>query len=184
MNWHTYFIYDHVTGNLIWKRRPLEHFAYEQAMLMWNTRYSGKVAGSVGSVNEYGHRTVSVDRKRVLIHRVIWEMHNSPIPEKMKVDHIDGNATNNRIENLRLATNSENSMNSRMKKNNTSGYKGVSYRKDSGKWRASIRKGDRQITIGDFKTPKEAHYAYVEAAKTLHGAVSYTHLTLPTKRIV
>jgi len=169
MNWNDYFTYDAETGNLIWRERPLAHFAYEQAMLMWNTRYSGTVAGAKGSVSPYGHRCVAVNTRRYLLHRVIWEMHNGPIPDKMKIDHINGDATNNRIENLRLATNAQNSMNSRTPTNNTSGYKGVSFHKGSQKWRASIRVGYMQKSIGGFGDPKSAHEAYRKMAIELHG---------------
>lgn len=83
-------------------------------------------------------------------------------------DHIDGDGLNNRRSNLRAATRSENNRNSRMQKNNRSGRKGVS-RARSGKWIARIAVDGRQIYLGRFQTMDDAHYAYCEASRKLHG---------------
>ena len=168
MDWHKYFTYDASRGELIWKPRPLDEFKRRQAFLTWNTRYANTRAGSNSPCNEWGHRTVAVNTRRFLLHRIIWEMHHGPIPHKMQVDHRDGDATNNRIGNLRLATNAQNSMNSRAQSNNTSGFKGVSFHKASGRWRADIRE-TTQRWLGLFDTPEEAHEAYKKAAMELHG---------------
>jgi hypothetical protein len=99
-----------------------------------------------------------------LLHRVIMDA-----PPNMQVDHIDGDGLNNRRSNLRLATVAENHRNLRKPSNNTSGYKGVSWRKDRSKWRAAIRVDGRLITLGTFDCPQRAHVAYCEASARLHG---------------
>lgn len=87
----------------------------------------------------------------------------------LQIDHIDGDGLNNRRGNLRLATHSQNMQNRPLFKNNKSGFKGVSYRKDSKCWRAEIlSKGDRHI-LGKFNCPTAAHFAYVKASRELHG---------------
>lgn len=168
MNWSKYFTYDASRGELIWKPRPLADFKRRQAFLTWNIRYANTRAGSNSPCNKFGHRTVGVNGRRFLLHRIIWEMHYGPIPHKMQVDHRDGDATNNKIGNLRLATNAQNSMNSRAQSNNTSSFKGVSFHKASGRWRADISETTRRW-LGLFDTPEEAHEAYKKAALELHG---------------
>ena len=83
-------------------------------------------------------------------------------------DHRDGDGLNNRRLNLREASRAANSRNSRMQKNNLSGFKGVSPTK-SDKWRARIAVDGSQISLGVFDSPEAAHRAYCEASKRLHG---------------
>jgi HNH endonuclease/AP2 domain len=85
------------------------------------------------------------------------------------IDHRDGDSTNNRWSNLRRATLSQNSANSRRPRNNTSGYKGVMLCRESGRWLARISKDGRKIYLGMFATPEAAHDAYVAAARKLFG---------------
>jgi hypothetical protein len=85
------------------------------------------------------------------------------------VDHKNGNSLDNRIDNLRLATFSENQGNSRKQKNNKSGFKGVSFVRAVQKWEARIHVRGRQIRIGRFLSPEEAHAAYCAEAKKQFG---------------
>jgi hypothetical protein len=100
----------------------------------------------------------------VRMHRVLMGVNDS----KVHVDHINGNGLDNRKINLRLATNQENLFNSRKPRNNSSGYKGVSWSKSMNKWMASIQMSKR-LYLGAFDCPKEAYEAYCKAAKELHG---------------
>ena len=88
---------------------------------------------------------------------------------KPTIDHRDGDATNNRWNNLRRATRSQNSANRRRPVHNTSGYKGARLCRKSGKWRATIGRNRRTIHLGMFATPQEAHAAYLKAARKLFG---------------
>ena len=85
------------------------------------------------------------------------------------VDHIDGDGLNNRRNNLRLATNAQNQFNQRMRSDNKSGYRGVSFRKSDGTWTAQIKANGRRHYLGIYKTPEEAHAAYCKASAELHG---------------
>jgi hypothetical protein len=96
-------------------------------------------------------------------HRVIWEMHYGPIPDGMHVDHENGDKADNRIGNLRLATRSQNKANEKLRKDNKSGFKGV-YRRENGKFRASISVNGKIKKLGNFDTAEEAHLAYCRAA--------------------
>lgn len=97
-------------------------------------------------------------------------MFNGALPEI--IDHIDGNSLNNRIENLRAATQSQNLCNRGKPKSNTSGYKGVYFDKTKNKWRAEIQKHGEVHRLGYFNAAEEAGAAYNTAAKELHGEFS------------
>lgn len=85
------------------------------------------------------------------------------------LDHIDGNRANNKLSNLREATQSQNCANAKLRSNNTSGFKGVYYHPKTGKWKSQIKKDGVSRHLGLFPTPEEAHKAYVKAAKELFG---------------
>lgn len=99
-----------------------------------------------------------------LMHRLIIGARSGQI-----VDHINGDPLDNRKSNLRLCSQGENVMNQRRRTNNTSGFKGVSFSKDRRKWVANIQSCGRFKFLGYYATPEDAHAAYVEAAKRLHG---------------
>ncbi len=103
----------------------------------------------------------------VFLHSVIC-----PAPPGMLTDHRDGDGLNNRRDNLRVASKTQNGRNSRMKSRNTSGFKGVHLHKQSGKWRARISTGTRHVCLGLHETPEAAHAAYVKASAELHGEFS------------
>jgi len=95
------------------------------------------------------------------MHRVIMDA-----PKGFEVDHINNNRLDNRKENLRICTSSQNKMNTKYK--NKAGYRGVSIN-CSGKYRALIRFDGKNIHLGVFITAKEAAIAYNEAAVKYHG---------------
>lgn len=116
----------------------------------------------------YASRHNQNDPKRRLIamHRLILGLASN---DPRKGDHIEsGKTLDNRRSNLRIANNSENGRNARLKITNTSGYKGVHYRKDLGQWAARICIHRKRIHLGHFSTPQEAAIAYRKAAMALH----------------
>ena len=94
-------------------------------------------------------------------------MHGS-FPEDM-IDHINGSKGDNRIENLRQATRSQNLANQKINSVNTSGLKGVSWRKDRNKWHTQIRVSGKLKHLGYYIDKHEAHVAYCKAADKYHG---------------
>lgn len=89
------------------------------------------------------------------------------------VDHIDGNTFNNRKSNLRVATHQQNTFNCGVRGDSKSGFKGVTYHKATGRWRARIGVNYQQINLGEFDTPEEAALAYNEAAQKYHGEFAF-----------
>lgn len=98
----------------------------------------------------------------ILMHRELLQP-----PLGYHCDHIDGNGLDNRRANLRLATPSQNAQNSRAKKKNSTGFRGV-YREGE-RFVAQIRANRVTVRLGRFKTAESAHAAYCEAARRLHG---------------
>lgn len=88
------------------------------------------------------------------------------------VDHIDQNPLNNRRHNLRIATQSQNGQNRGKSKQNTSGYKGVSWSGVMKKWHARIMVNGQLHLLGYFDTPEAASQAYQDAAHKYHGEFS------------
>lgn len=102
----------------------------------------------------------------VRMHRVVTGV---PVGDERCVDHINGDKLDNRRCNLRVCSKAENNRNRRISRNNTSGYKGVSWHKDNQRWQAQIRAGGKVIPLGMFETAEAASDAYKAAATRLHG---------------
>lgn len=119
-----------------------------------NTFYA--LRNSLNDVNKKKHK--------IYMHRLIMN------PSKdMFIDHIDNDGLNNTRKNLRICTKSENNMNSGKQKNNTSGFKGVSWNKPKKKWIAQISINGVTTHLGYFDTAEEAYKAYCEACIKHHG---------------
>ena len=99
---------------------------------------------------------------------VSLHMHILPPTPGYVVDHVNGNSLDNRRANLRYATNQQNLANAPVRKDNTTGFKGVS-RLPSGRYRATIRKDKKLHLLGIFDTPEAANAAYYAAAERLYG---------------
>jgi hypothetical protein len=84
------------------------------------------------------------------------------------IDHIDRNPSNNKFNNLRAVTRSQNQHNRIKQRNNTSGYKGVVFFKRAKRWRAAIFVNSKPIYLGYYDTPEQASAAYQEAASKYH----------------
>lgn len=105
-----------------------------------------------------------------MLHRIAWYMATGIDPIDFELDHANGDKTDNRISNLRRATRADNNRNQPKQKNNTSGYKGVSWNKTYSKWVAYIGVDWKRQHLGYFDTLEDAHTAYKEAANRLHGS--------------
>lgn len=146
-----------------------EHFEYDDGILYWKkpTNRTIKAGSRAGTYRRNGYFMVWCRRKIHLVHRLIWMIHNGDIPAGMLVDHKNQNTSDNRIENLRLCTKSQNAMNQR-KTRGTSRFKGVVKNKN-GTFTAYIRCNGKGMNLGTFKTEEDAGKAYRDAAQQLFG---------------
>lgn len=139
-------------------------------LFFWNAhKEGGAKAGDVaGWIDSHGYRHIHVNGKTYYAHRLAW-LYIKGVWPKDRIDHKNRVKHDNRFDNLREATQSQNAANSTKQKNNTSGYKGVSFRKDTPKYVAQIESNGKHKNLGSFDCPKEAYAAYCQAAKELHG---------------
>lgn len=154
----------------------LFHYNPETGVLTWKVdRIGGTKAGQrAGCKNTIGYRTVNVDGRRMYEHRVIWQMVTG-LPPSRQIDHRNGVRDDNRLANLREATNAENNRNTGVKSHNTSGHVGVSWAKREGKWRAYITVNGRQIGLGYFNEIEAAIAARLAAQKKYFCEFSFEH---------
>lgn len=102
--------------------------------------------------------------RHVYLHRFLMQS-----PKNKKVSFNNGNSLDCRRENLSILTNSERQLKSRLGKNNSTGYRGVSFNKAAGKYKAYIKKDKKLLYLGLFETAEEAAQTYNEKAKRLFG---------------
>ena len=146
-----------------------EIFDYNNGCLVWKiNRTNGVKAGDIaGSVQKSGYIRVSINDKPYSAHRLVFFWHHGYFPKF--IDHIDRNRSNNKIENLREATPTQNQGNRNLSKTNTSGYRGVGWHKKYSKWVARISINGKLKNLGQFDDKEEARRVYCEAAKAHFG---------------
>ena len=129
--------------------------------ISWHYHQKGYARGCLYLGREGGKQL----QKNILMHRLIMGE-----PKGMMIDHINGDKLDNRKENLRICTNSENMMNQKTyRRNVTSKYKGVHWCKKDKKWKAQIEKNGKGLYLGSFENEINAAKVYNEKAKDLHG---------------
>lgn len=146
-------------------------FEYRDGVLYWRIRPAkcvnvGDVVGGTNGSKQPYLRT-RIKRQGFLVHRIIFLMHHGYIPEV--IDHIDNNIQNNKIENLRSATKSQNHQNAVSHKNNTSGCKNVFWHESSSKWQVKLRSNGKMHHVGSFKDLELADLVAHEARNLYHG---------------
>lgn len=128
----------------------------------------GKVAGSY---DKKGYIVIRLNMGLFKAHRLAWAYVYGECPEK-EIDHINGIKDDNRIKNLRKAETQQNCANKGKNKNNTTGYKGVTFNKRIGKYHAKIKYKWKDIHVGYFANPEDAHLAYIKKFTELNGEYS------------
>jgi len=148
----------------------LLHYDPETGLFTHLIKRGGMAVGSVaGYKNPAGYVRITINYKIYQAHRLAWLYVHGIFPDAL-VDHIDGCTSNNRLNNLRPASNSENLKNQhRLQSHNTSGFKGVTWHKHECKWMAQAKLNGKKMFLGYFNDPKEASSAYEEFAKSKHG---------------
>ena len=140
--------YDPETGIFHWAKKNGKIYRY------------GKIAGTK---NSQGYCQIMIDLIIYRAHRIAWAYVTGEWPQH-EIDHINGDRLDNRFVNLRKATRWQNAVNQGQRKNNTSGYKGVTWHSQAKKWAARIMVNRKSIRLGLFDDPKEAYAAYCTAA--------------------
>lgn len=147
--------FEHRDGKLYWKKVAHPNKQY-------------LVGQEAGSIHKTGYRHVTWRGKIHKVHRLIFLLEYGYLPSE--VDHINGDRQDNRIENLRAATRSENQCNRPALANNTSGYPGVTWHKKSKAWCVRVMKNGKTVVQQYFKDLELAGLFAVEARSLYHGA--------------
>ena len=145
-----------------------ELFDYKDGELFWKKIGPNKRNDRpAGAVNRDGYRRIKYMYKLYAVHRLVWTYHgNAPVAF---IDHINGDVLDNRIENLRAATHSQNCMNTRLRSDNTSGIKGVRWSKLKQKWIGTVGVNYKNYCAGEFDTKEKAAEAVAKLRQELHG---------------
>ena len=145
---NTVLLYESDTGFVYWKKNKK------------------LVASCTKKLRKY--KRIMIDGVHYVLHRIVYQMHYGDLTINDVIDHINQDTHDNRIENLRKANVFINNQNQGNRKNNTSGYKGVSWSKQKQKWRATITINSKHKTLGFFQTKEEAYSCYIKAKEKFH----------------
>lgn len=148
--------YNHLSGELRWEKKPNRNIS---------------IGTLIGKPNSWGHWCFSFRGKTLMVHRVAWRLFHGKWPDH-QIDHINGNKSDNRIANLRDVTQFVNMQNqTRPHKGNTAGRLGVTYsrHRKANPWRAMIKVNGKNISLGSYSNPDDAHAAYLKAKRTIHS---------------
>lgn len=173
----TLLSYNPKTGVFTWRPRDRTWFtdtptrSAEWQCTWWNARFANAQAGTL---DPYGYIVIRLLKVDYRAHRLAWLLMTGEPP--VFIDHINGNRSDNRFVNLRSVEHAENTKNAKRRADNTAGVTGVSYFAPKNTWRARINDNKRTITLGYFRTKKEAIAARKAAEKVYayhknHGRV-------------
>lgn len=133
------------TGEIKWVKYPKRYNKINKPIYAGRKHYSGYII-------------ITLMNKPYMAHRLIWAVYNNEWPHGC-LDHIDGNKSNNSINNLRMATRNQNAYNSKVKSSSSSGYKNVQWDSETQKWRVRVRVDGKRYHIGRFQDVNEARLA-------------------------
>lgn len=146
-----------------------KRLVYDEASgeFRWIHRSTNLPAGRrTNSRNAYGYIQINIGGYPFLAHRLAWLYVYGTWP-KTQLDHVDGDRANNAIGNLREVSQKQNAENSKMRVDNTSGFRGVTYRRSSNRWIAQIQSDGQNHYLGSFSTAEEASEAVEKARDSL-----------------
>lgn len=139
-------------------------FSYHNGKLYWKDSKGNKKAGTIaGVLREDGYRSIKVNNKSYLAHRLVFLFHHGYLPDE--VDHKIG--LSNNIENLRPATHGQNQQNKPLQANNTSGFKGIGWHTASQKWQVRLKVCGKRMHFG--------LYHDIDYAKFVCNAMRYKY---------
>lgn len=153
--------------------KKLLHYCPETGSFTWNDSWNYRAKANnlrAGTLTKAGYIQINIKSKSELAHRIAWLYMTGSLPAK-PLDHIDGNRSNNRWENLREVTVSEN-MRNRLGRGKYSRFLGVSFMKDTGKFLSQMKVNGKTSLIGFFSSETEAFAAYLCEVAELQGEAS------------
>lgn len=158
-----FFRYEPDTGKVYWKIRPRKT----------GKDLKGAEAGSLYKQYNTFYRIIRLNKVAYKAHRIAWLLYYKEDPGEKFIDHKNHDGSDNRIGNLRVATNAQNQFNTGIRKKSTTGYKGVTksktYSHRNNPYRARVVFHGKIICLGSYRTPKEASEAYQRFCKEHHG---------------
>ena len=148
-------------------------FQYEAGHLYWKVKPCKKICigDKAGTYHTAGYWHITINKKKYLAHRLIFMMIHGYLPEY--IDHINRIKHDNRIENLRAATSSENQRNRSAFYFSKSGIKNISWNKKAEAWRVSIRNAGKLLYLGQYKDIELAELIAFEARNKFHKEFAY-----------
>lgn len=145
--------YEPISGKFYWKLRDAKWFRSEKQAEYWNKTYAFRECLKTRDAQQYN--VGSIQDKQIYAHRAAWAIVHGEWPEH-EIDHLNGVRHDNRLQNLRHVTKTENGRNQGLKATNKSGVNGVFWDKRRNRWVANYRRDDKTITVGAFHTFDEA----------------------------
>ena len=155
--------YEPETGNFFWRVAPVNR--------------PDLVGRRAGCQRPDGYWCIAVDGRVYMAHRLVWLYEHGCFPDA-QLDHKDRNRLDGRIANLRKATPNQNTMNSKMPRTNSTGFKGVCWNKRRDKYRVRIGFRGKVVDLGFYKTAPEAARAYDYVARRVFGEFAMTNKAL------
>ena len=161
------------------QEQVIKLFNYKDGQLFWNVKIKNKpdvYLKAAGTLNEKHNRyQIIYNKKRYYRSRLVFLYHNGYLPEM--VDHINHNSLDDRIENLRASTRSENCRNRRKAKNTTSMYLGVNFK--DGSWIVRVTTPTKRLFGGTYKKETDAALAYNKLAVKYYGEFANLNIIQP-----
>lgn len=155
----------------ITQKQLQEIFTYKDGCLYWKTIHSNKNISQIGKMAGHTRKSkyvaIKVNGEIYLAHRLIYLYHFGYFP--VVLDHIDGNPSNNHIENLREATHAQNLLNAKLRSDSSSGSKNVSWHKRRNKWYVQMQVYGKAKSFGYYEDIELAELVATMAREKYHG---------------
>lgn len=158
------------------RKELVKRSRYSDGKLFYRCWVSGLskswIGKEAGFIHHSGRRCIRIDGKEFAASRVIWTIKKGRIPKGKEIDHKDRDKTNDKISNLRIVTRALNMRNKPIYKSNSSGYKGVSLHKETGRWRPYCCVNGKTFFNGLYSNIEEAARAAARLRSKHHGKYS------------
>lgn len=146
----------------------LINYNHDTGEFRWIKTGKGRRLNGIAGTKSHGYILITINGTRYPAHRLAWLYVHGSHPKDC-IDHINGNRSDNRISNLRQATNMQNHWNTKLRSTNTSGVKGVNFHKKAQKWCAEVWTDGKKNYLGLYEDIEEARRIVENFRKESHG---------------